>query len=305
MAYWHRARAKRIEPRIRSWHTQGTGLAAFAGYKAGMARMLMVADAGSPFAGQEVSTAATVIEVPPLFIYAITAYEKTVLGLKKIAEVPSINAPKQLKKSLTIAKKSAGVESLDALGARAAQFRVIACSQPFKAHFGKKSSDSLEIPLRGNAAQQLEFAKTVLGKEVSASQVFKAGEYVDAIAVTTGKGWAGVVQRMGVSLNPHKATKSRRHGGSIGAERQAKVFYTIPRAGQHGYHRRTDENKRILVISGKEHELAKKHYHSYGPLHNEFVLVAGSVPGPSKRFVVLRKSLHGLVKEPQVKGVLG
>lgn len=305
MAFWHRARAKRVEPRIRSWHAEGSGLAAFAGYKAGMARVLLVGDSGTPFAGQEVSTAVTVVEVPPLFVYAITAYEKTFFGLKKIAEIPATNAPKQLKRSLTPAKKSGGVEKLDALAQRAAQFRVIACSQPFKASFGKKAPDCLEIPLRGPAQKQLEFAKSVLGKEVAVSQVFKPGEYVDAIAVTKGKGWQGVVKRMGVSLNPHKATKSRRHGGSIGAERQAKVFYTIPRSGQQGFHRRTDENKRVLAIAGKQHELAKKHYHAYGPVENDFLLVAGSVPGPSKRFVVLRKSLHGLVKEPQVKQVLG
>ena len=305
MAYWHRARAKRVEPRIRAWNPDGTGLTAFAGYKAGMARVLIVGDAGTPFAGQEVSTAVTVVEVPPLFVYAITAYEKTILGLKKIAEIPATNAPKQFKRSLSPAKKSGGVEKLDALGARAAQFRVIACSQPFKTHFGKKAPDSVEIPLKGTPAQQLEFAKSVLGKEVPASSVFKAGEYVDAIAVTKGKGWAGVVERMGVALQPHKATKTRRHGGSLGGERQAKVFYTIPRAGQHGYHRRTDDNKRLLVVAGKDHELAKKHFHSYGLVQNEFLIVSGSVPGPAKRFIVLRKSLTGWVKEPTVKAILG
>ena len=184
------------------------------------------------------------------------------------------------------------------------QFRIIACTQPFKTNFGKKTPDLIEIPLRGNAQQQLDYAKGVLGKEIAASTVLKPGEYVDAIAVTKGKGWQGVVQRMGVALNPHKATKSRRHGGSIGAERQAKVFYTIPRAGQHGFHRRTDDNKRVLVMAGKEHQLAKKHFHSYGPVQNDFIAVAGSVPGPSKRLVVLRKSLHGKVLEPQVKQVL-
>lgn len=305
MAYWHRGRAKRVEPRIRAWNHEGTGLSAFAGYKAGMARVLIVGDAGTPFAGQEVSTAVTIVEVPPIFVYAITAYENTPLGLKKIAEIPAINAPKQLKSALTAAKKSGGVEKLDSFASRAVQYRVIVCSQPFKTNFGKKAADCLEIPLKGNAAQQLEFAKSVLGKEVTASQVLKAGEYIDAIAVTKGKGWAGVVERMGVSLNPHKATKSRRHGGSIGAERQAKVFYTIPRAGQHGYHRRTDDNKRLLVVAGKEHELAKKHYHSYGLVQSDFVVVSGSVPGPAKRFVVLRKSLTGWVKEPTVKAVLG
>ena len=93
MAYWHRARAKRITPQIRAWYTEGTGPVAVAGYKAGMSRVLIIADKETPFAGQEVSTPVTVLEVPPLYAYAIVAYRPTHFGLKKVAEIPALNSP--------------------------------------------------------------------------------------------------------------------------------------------------------------------------------------------------------------------
>lgn len=300
-SYWHRGRASGMVPRIRAWATTGKGLAGFAGYKAGMTSVLMVDDSTSPFANQEVVTPATVIEVPPLFIYGIVAYGNTAYGLKAIGEAVSANAPKELSRTITVAKKPKG--TLEALLQKQGivALRVLAATQPVKAGF-KKTPETMEIALAGNLQEQMEAAKNIFGKEVKASDVFKAGEFVDAIAVTTGQGWQGVVTRMGVSLNPRKATGMRRHGGSIGGERQAKIMYTIPRAGQHGFHRRTDGNKRVLMVA--DAKALPKEFHSYGKIKSDFVMVKGSVPGPSKRLVRLRKTFSrraGAVKEPQVK----
>ncbi|MFH1257586.1 MAG: 50S ribosomal protein L3, partial [Candidatus Micrarchaeota archaeon] len=125
------------------------------------------------------------------------------------------------------------------------------------------------------------------------TDVFSDGDVVDAIAVTKGKGWQGVVKRFGVALGPRKATQRRRHGGSIGPETAGKVMYTIPRAGQMGYHRRTDSNKRILQIG----EAAKNKdilpaggFVDYGTLKSEYLLIEGSLPGPEKRVIMLRKN---------------
>lgn len=275
-------------PRIRSWNTSAeSGLAGFAGYKAGMQSLLMVDDSTTPTQGQQVIVPATVIEAPPLFVYAIVAYKRTPLGLKASAQTNVANAPKQLKRSITTAKK-AKEQHLNA--SDFAEFRILACTQPWKSGLGKKTPEVIEFMLSGSPEKQLEYAKSVLGKEIRATEVLKAGEYVDAVAVTKGHGWQGVVKRMGVSLNPRKATGSRRHGGSIGAERQAKVMYTVPRAGQHGFHKRTDENKRVLLV--EDGSKAGKSFHHYGSVKTDFIVVKGSVPGPAKRFVALRKSIQ-------------
>ena len=184
----------------------------------------------------------------------------------------------------TPAKKSKGFESL--ANTPYTQLRLIAFSQPSKIGL-KKTPEIIEIPLGGSKEDQLATAQSLLGKEIPVTDVFKDGEYLDVIAVSKGKGWQGVVKRFGVALNPHKATAHRRKGGSLGAETQARIFFTIPRPGQMGYHRRTDSNKRILKISTDKLP-ALKHY---GNVTGTYLIVDGSIPGPVKRLVRLRRAI--------------
>lgn len=301
-SYWHRARASRKVPRIRTWGVAGKGLAGFAGYKAGMMTVAFVDDTDSPTKGQEVLTPATVVEVPPLFVYGVVAYGKERFGLKAIGEVvASTNVPKQLKRAIPLAKKAK--LTLDSLAAlNPVEYRVIAATQPFKTGFGQKTPDMMEIALNGTPAEQLEYAKTVLGKEVPASDIIAPGEYFDAVAVTTGKGWQGVVKRYHVALGFHKSTGAVRHGGSIGGERQAKVMYTIPRAGQHGYHVRTESNKRVFTVSSDAKPLPS--FKDYGVVKSDYIVVHGSIAGPSKRLIRFKRTLSrraGAVKAPQIR----
>jgi large subunit ribosomal protein L3 len=277
---------------MRSWSNTGKGLQGFLGYKVGMGQVLVIEDSDSPFKNQEIAKAATVLEVPPIFVYAITAYENTNVGLKKIAEIPSLNAPKELKRSLTVAKKAKNrVEDL--AGRNVADIRLIVATQPWKTGF-KKTPEIAEIAITGkDSTEKLNYAKEMLGKEVKVSEVFAEGEVLDVIAVTKGKGWAGVVKRFGVALGPHKATQRRRRGGSIGPETQGKVMYTIPRAGQMGYHRRTESNKRILLMgdAAKSKEITPTGgFIDYGKINSDYIVLEGSVSGPEKRVIMLRRN---------------
>ncbi len=286
LAYWHRSRAKRLVPRVRSWPKGGSGLGAFAGYKAGMASVMMVDDTDAATKGQEIVVPVTVVEVPPLYICAIVAYKKTTFGIKAAGQLNATGLPKQLKRVTTPPKRAGDAGKL----AGADEYRVLASTQPWKSGLGKKTPEVLEIGLAGTPEAQLEYAKSVLGKEVKATDAIKPGEFIDAISVSIGRGWQGIIKRRGVSLNPRKASQARRHGGSIGGERQAKVMYTIPRAGQHGFHRRTDSNKRVLAV-GDATTSPSKDYPHYGPVKAELLLLKGSVPGPAKRFITLRRAL--------------
>ena len=292
-------------PRVRAWNLNVKGLSGFAGYKAGMLHVIMVDDSNAPTKGQEVSKAVTAVEVPPLFVYSIVAYEKTPIGLKCVGEACASNA-KDFSEAHTVAKNpKKTIKDLEALGDRIAELRVIAFTQPKKTSV-KKMPDVVEIAVGGSGKEALAWASGVLGKEVSARDVLQEGETVDVIAVTKGKGWQGVVKRFGVALNPRKATKSRRHGGSIGPERQAKVMYTIPRAGQMGFHRRTDRNKRIIRIDENSKEVTPSSgFANYGLVKSTFLLIEGSIPGPAKRIVRLRKNLFEVkVKKPELKAVV-
>lgn len=309
-SFWHRRRAARPWPTPRAWPMRGAGLQGFPAYKAGMTHVLMVDDSTAPTAGQEVTAAATVLEAPPLYVYGLVAYERTPVGLNCLGAANAPNAPKQFARSLSLAKKPKPVEELEkrvtASAQRLAEVRVLAVTQPWKAGLGKKTPEVFEVAVASPTPQeQFQWAKAALGKELKASEVLQEGEYVDAIAVTTGKGWQGVVKRFGVALGPHKASKSRRTGGSIGGERQGKVMYTVPRPGQMGYHRRTDANKRVLKLGSDSKEVTPAGgFLHYGVPKAEFVLLRGSVPGPAKRLVMLRKSVDSHeAKKPQVRWV--
>lgn len=307
LAFRLRKRAEKAFGRIGCWSKNCLGLAGFAGYKVGMARVVMVEDSQSPLRGQEVFAPVTLIETPPLFIYSVLFYKNTPEGLKLFCEIPCTNAPKEASSVITKAKKAKkSFEEVEKQLPEIAEIRVKVLTQPKLAGIPKKKPEVFEIGVGGTPAEAFAYAKEHLGKEVRVSEVFKEGERLDVIAVTKGKGWEGVVKRFGVALNTIKASKSRRHGGSIGPEKQAKVMYTVPRPGQHGFHRRTELNKRIMKISSKPEEGNKKSgFSGYGLIKNDFIFLDGSVPGPAKRLITLRKSLrHEEVVKPEIREVL-
>jgi large subunit ribosomal protein L3 len=128
-----------------------------------------------------------------------------------------------------------------------------------------------------------------MGQEIRVRDIFQSGQYLDAIAVTKGKGFQGVVKRFGVSKLPHKSRKRIRAVGTLGPWHPARITYTVPRAGQMGYHQRTEFNKRILKIGEKSDDITPSGgFAHYGSIRSDFLLLDGSIPGPTKRLIRLR-----------------
>jgi large subunit ribosomal protein L3 len=100
---------------------------------------------------------------------------------------------------------------------------------------------------------------------------------MDVVAITKGKGFQGPVKRWGVKLLPRKSRKTKRGVACIGPWKPARVLYTVPRAGQMGYHQRTEYNKRILKIGidGKE-VTPNGGFVRYGEVKGTYVIVDGS-----------------------------
>jgi large subunit ribosomal protein L3 len=147
------------------------------------------------------------------------------------------------------------------------------------------------------ASEKLEIAKSFIGKEIKASDFFKAGDYVDFHAITTGKGYQGPVKRFGIGLKPHKSEKGRRRPGVIagGWSAQQHTMYRVAFAGQMGYHQRVQYNNQILKITDKPEEINPKGgflYYGTGRTGNEFVIVQGSVPGAKKRLITMLKAVR-------------
>ena len=134
------------------------------------------------------------------------------------------------------------------------------------------------VELRLDDASDLE-----VGQELTA-EMWTAGEHVDAIAVSKGKGFAGGMKRHNFKGQgaAHGNHKHHRAPGSIGAcATPSKVFKGTRMAGRMGARQVTALNLEI-VASDPEREL---------------VLVKGAGPGPRGAVVVLRDS----VKTPAQK----
>jgi len=297
LAYLPRGRAARTVGRIRFWpevEAETPTLLGFAGYKAGMTHVFMVNDTpGSSDFGMEVARPATVIEVPPVIVYAIRAYTKNPYGLQSFTEAWMKKPPKDLERALTPPKNNNPEqafkkmeEKLDKL----AEFRLLIATQPRLASVSKKKPDLMEIKVDGATIQeQFEYVKNLLGKTVSATDIFKEGQYVDVISITKGKGFQGPVKRWGVRILSHKARKTKRGIATLGPWHPARVQYSIPRAGQMGYHQRTEYNKRILKIGPDGSEVTPQGgFLRYGQINGTYILIDGSVPCPTKRLIRLR-----------------
>jgi large subunit ribosomal protein L3e len=72
---------------------------------------------------------------------------------------------------------------------------------------------------------------------------------IDVIGVTRGKGFEGVVTRFKVKHLQKKTHRGYRKVGCIGAWHPARVLWTVPRAGQMGYHHRTEINKKVFRVA--------------------------------------------------------
>ena len=62
-----------------------------------------------------------------------------------------------------------------------------------------------------------------------------------------------------------------------------------------GYHKRTEFNKKVLKIGdASEVDLVNPDggFIKYGLVKNDYVLVKGSLPGPTKRLVILRQAIR-------------
>ena len=276
LQFWPRKRAKRIYPRVRS-HAN-VNISGFAGYKVGMTHIIMIDNREhSQTKGQKISSPVTIIECPPLKPLSLRFYKKTVYGLKAITEIFAKNFNKELARKISLPKKTNAKEPKEF-----DELRLLVYTQPKLTGLAKKKPEVFELYLD----IPLEEAKKLLEKDLKASDIFKPGQYVDTHGVTIGKGLQGPVKRFGVQLKSHKSEKKRRSAGNLGAWTPKKVSHTVPQKGQMGFHTRTDYHKQIIAINSDPEQInSKAGFKRYGLVKNEFVLIRGSVPGPSKRLI--------------------
>jgi len=157
--------------------------------------------------------------------------------------------------------------------------------------FGEAKEKRVNKPLRGHFAKAgVGFKKFVrefkvedlsaysLAQEIKVD-VFEAGEKVDAIGTSKGKGFQGPIKRHNQSRGPMThGSRYHRGPGSMGAASDpSRVFKGKKLAGHMGAERVTIQNLEVVKVD----------------VEKNLILIKGAVPGPKKGLVVIKKAIKG------------
>mmetsp|Transcript_7756 Transcript_7756/g.13633 ORF Transcript_7756/g.13633 Transcript_7756/m.13633 type:complete len:386 (+) Transcript_7756:82-1239(+) len=301
-------------------------LTCFMAYKAGMTHIAR--DVDKPGAGihkKEVVEAVTVLEAPPMIGVGLVGYVPTPRGLRSLTTVWAGHLGEDMKRRMyknwyrskkkAFTKYAAKYESknediekeFERISKYCTVVRLICHTQMNKLKLRQRKAHIAEIQINGGSIEdKVAFGKALFEKEIPIESVFAKDEMVDTISITKGHGYTGVIARFGVTRLPRKTHRGLRKVACIGSWHPARVRTTVPRAGQLGYHHRTETNKKIYRIGKKgdekscstDQDLTVKGinplggFPHYGLVNEDWLLIKGGVPGVKKRLVTLRKSLH-------------
>jgi len=121
------------------------------------------------------------------------------------------------------------------------------------------------------------FTKEVKSGDVLGPDLFEVGDYVDAIGVTKGRGFEGVMKRHHFHGGPatHGAKGWKRRPGAVGQGTfPGTVRPGMPMPGHMGQVQRTTQNLEIIQVRTEDNVL----------------LIRGTIPGANGDYVVIRES---------------
>lgn len=274
----------------------------------------------------------TILETPPLIVVGLVGYVQTPRGLRSLTTVWASHLSDALRrrfyknwyrskrKAFTrylahIEKNGSGdvKVQLDRMAKYCTVIRVLAHTQLAKLKLGQKKAHLMEIQVNGGTvSEKVKYGYELFERQVPVDGVFSQNDFVDVIGVGKGKGFQGVISRWGTAMLQRKTHRGYRKVACIGAWHPARVRYSIARAGQDGYHHRTELNKKVYRIGkpAKDDKSQKIEWNAttgsdlteknitplggfphYGQVNDWFLMLKGSIIGPKKRVITLRKSL--------------
>jgi large subunit ribosomal protein L3 len=149
-------------------------------------------------------------------------------------------------------------------------------NKPEAGHFRKAGVPPRRYLIEVRTTDASEYT---LGQEVTV-EAFEAGQKIDVVGTSKGKGFAGVMKRhnfKGLSAS-HGTERKHRSPGSVGAcATPSRVFKGLRMAGRMGGVRTTTQNLTVHAIDTDANLL----------------LVKGAVPGPAGGLVYVRTAAKG------------
>merc|ERR1712179_845819 len=286
---------------------------------------------------KETSEPVTVIETPPMTVVGCSGYVKTPNGVKKLKTIWAKHVNDGFKKRVVrnwyktkktcafskIASRYGSEKELEKMKEFMKKYctsiraichtQMVVNSKKRIRSVQSKKDPIMEFQVNGGTiAEKIDFVVSKFEQDLRVKDVFNMEEMIDVICITKGKGFKGVTSRWHTKKLPRKTHKGLRKVACIGAWHPARIQYSVARAGQKGYHHRTEINKKIYDMrqgfhtkDGKliknnaatDYDIADKSinpmggFPHYGEVKQDFVMIKGCCVGPKKRVLTLRKSL--------------
>ncbi len=152
--------------------------------------------------------------------------------------------------------------------------KIARVNKPMKGHFDKAGVAPKKV------LKEFRFDDTSAYKagDILKADVFAAGDKVDVVGTSKGKGTAGTVKRwnFGRLKESHGTGPVARHAGSLGAcSDPSRVFKGKKLAGHLGCERVTIQNLEVVKVDTE----------------NNLIAIKGAIPGPKKGIVVVVDSV--------------
>lgn len=173
-----------------------------------------------------------------------------------------------------VQKKTVENDGYDAIQLGFDDKKVTRVNKPMKGHFDKANV----APKKVLREFRLEDTSALNVGDVLKADVFAAGEKVDVVGTSKGKGTAGAIKRWNFSRlkESHGTGPVARHAGSLGAcSDPSRVFKGKKLAGHLGAERVTIQNLDVVKVDAE----------------NNLIAIKGAIPGPKKGIVMVVNSV--------------
>lgn len=175
---------------------------------------------------------------------------------------------------VVLQKKTVATDGYNALQLGFGERKAHRTNKPEMGHF-RKAGKGAFADLREVRVDNVDDYN--VGDEVTCAAIFTAGDTIDVIGTSKGKGFQGVIKRWNFAGG--RATHGsmfHRAPGSIGCSAwPSRVFKGKKMAGQMGNARVTTQNLKVVEVRPEQN----------------LVLVKGAIPGPKNGLVMIRKGI--------------
>ena len=175
---------------------------------------------------------------------------------------------------VVVQKKTAENDGYEAVQVGFGDISAKAVTKPLKGHFDKADV----APKRTLREFRLEDCSSLNVGDIIKADIFAAGDHVDVVGTSKGKGYAGAIKRWNHARlkETHGTGPVARHAGSLGAcSSPSRVFKGTKAAGHLGAERVTVQNLDVVKVDAE----------------NNLIAVRGAVPGAKGGIVIISDSV--------------